>query len=646
MRVKVWFFSLALAFSVFLVGCGESATPTPAITAVATGTPTLSPSPSPTSTATITPTATPTSLLSPTPTPTASPLPRLAVLEVRVTDAPARQVSKVLVTVDNIQVNSAMGETEAGWNTVVDEAKTFDLIAIAGVEEFLGSAELDPGRYNQIRLDVVEVQVTVDGEEQAATVPSGKLRIVGGFDLTAGETTVLTLDFDAEKSIVLRGKKEPLLKPVVHLLVRRSDEPLSEAATTGTVVTTFPLIIEDSRGEEFVFDAPPERIISLDSASAEILFLLGEGDRLVGAHNFLSYPPEAATIEKVGSAFALNLEKIVELEPDLVYTFFESPVADLEDINLRVLYLEEPRTLEGIADTIRMWGDITGNQAAAESAVADYETRLKDLDAKIASLGEGPRIWHDLTSFFTAGKGSLIDHVYTRLGAQNIAGDIEGFPQLSPEVIVERDPEVIVTTDAEYEENILNNPAFADVSAVKNNRVVPILGELQGDFLSIAGPRMIDWTEELARLLYLDFAITLYQGEELLGATDLRLSDLRLKPVVLNFWAGLAPPSRGEMPELQAFYDEFGDRVTMLGVDIGPFVGLGSREDAQRLLAELGVTYPAGFPPDDRVLRLFKIIAMPTTLFIAAEGEIFRNWSGVLNREIVTEITQEMLAGS
>lgn len=61
-------------------------------------------------------------------------------------------------------------------------------------------------------------------------MPSGRLRLVGTFELTADETTLVTLDFDAEKSVVLRGNMAPLLKPVVKLLVRRSDEPLTAAA--------------------------------------------------------------------------------------------------------------------------------------------------------------------------------------------------------------------------------------------------------------------------------------------------------------------------------------------------------------------------------------------------------------------------------
>lgn len=140
-----------------------------------------------------------------------------------------------------------------------------------------------------------------------------------------------------------------------------------------------------------------------------------------------------------------------------------------------------------------------------------------------------------------------------------------------------------------------------------------------------------------------DFEFTLYQGEEVLGAADLRLADLRGKPVVLNFWAGLCPPCRAEMPELQRFPEEFKDQVTIIGVDIGRFTGLGSRQDAQNLLRELNVTYPAGFTNEGDILRNYTVLEMPTTVFITSEGEIFEQVAGALTRETLTTIVERLL---
>jgi len=141
-----------------------------------------------------------------------------------------------------------------------------------------------------------------------------------------------------------------------------------------------------------------------------------------------------------------------------------------------------------------------------------------------------------------------------------------------------------------------------------------------------------------------DFSFTLYQGESKLGAATLDLSSLRGRPTVLNFWAGLCPPCRAELPDLQDFYDEFNERVTLISIDLGQFTGLGTQEDAKKLLSELGITYPAGFTDDNNVVRGYKVLSMPTTVFITSQGEIFRKWNGALNREALTKVTTEMLA--
>ncbi len=139
------------------------------------------------------------------------------------------------------------------------------------------------------------------------------------------------------------------------------------------------------------------------------------------------------------------------------------------------------------------------------------------------------------------------------------------------------------------------------------------------------------------------FTFTLYNGEAELGANRVNLSDLRGKPVILNFWAALCPPCRAEMPEFERFYKEFKDRVRVIGIDVGQFTGLGSQDEARRLLGELGITYPTGYAEDDSVLRAFRVFAMPTTIFINAKGEIIRRWNGVLSRETLTAVTTKML---
>ena len=141
-----------------------------------------------------------------------------------------------------------------------------------------------------------------------------------------------------------------------------------------------------------------------------------------------------------------------------------------------------------------------------------------------------------------------------------------------------------------------------------------------------------------------DFDITLFQGQETVGGEQVSMSQLLgTQPIVLNFWAGLCPPCRAEMPDLQEFYDEFSDSVLLLGVDLGQFIGLGSPEDAQELLDELRVTYPAGSTNDAGVIPDYRVLGMPTTVFIDGNGKIFNKWTGALNLDVLREQTTEML---
>ena len=193
-------------------------------------------------------------------------------------------------------------------------------------------------------------------------------------------------------------------------------------------------------------------------------------------------------------------KKLWRLEPDLLYTFYSGSLADLENLGIKVLYLEEPQNVEGIPERIRMWGQITGNVEGAEKVAADFETRVKNLEDRLASVEKGPRVFHDDSEFFTRGPDTLLGRVYSLLKAQNIAEG--GYGQLSPEVIVDRDPEVIITTFSEGLPAIKDNPVLQGVSAVREGRVYAV--DAEATSISVAGPRFVEAIEQLARLIHPD----------------------------------------------------------------------------------------------------------------------------------------------
>ena len=142
-----------------------------------------------------------------------------------------------------------------------------------------------------------------------------------------------------------------------------------------------------------------------------------------------------------------------------------------------------------------------------------------------------------------------------------------------------------------------------------------------------------------------DFPIETYPGEEFAAGTELTFSHFFAdgKPVILNFWAGLCPPCRAEMPDFQEFDEQNRDRVTLVGVDIGQYLGLGNRDDAAELLKELGITYPTGLTSEATVTRHYNVLGMPTTVFLNPDGTVFRTWNGILTKEQLNDRADELL---
>ena len=142
-----------------------------------------------------------------------------------------------------------------------------------------------------------------------------------------------------------------------------------------------------------------------------------------------------------------------------------------------------------------------------------------------------------------------------------------------------------------------------------------------------------------------DFEFSMYQGEDVVQASELKVSEIfpSEKPVVLNFWAGLCPPCRAEMPGFQAVYDQYEDDFTLLGLDIGPFMGLGSHQDARKLLRDLGISYPAGYTHNRDAVTQFRITSMPTTIFFTPEGKVFRREEGFINQAQLANILELLL---
>ena len=127
------------------------------------------------------------------------------------------------------------------------------------------------------------------------------------------------------------------------------------------------------------------------------------------------------------------------------------------------------------------------------------------------------------------------------------------------------------------------------------------------------------------------FTITMYQGQDAIGGETVTLEEVQDKgPLILHYFDVECEQCPGGLQVLQNFYAENQDGPTVLAVYVGHLTGKGNDEDAKRMLAETGATFPAGFTTDAFVIEEYDLEAMPSTSFYKGNGHFRSKVSGGL----------------
>ncbi len=128
---------------------------------------------------------------------------------------------------------------------------------------------------------------------------------------------------------------------------------------------------------------------------------------------------------------------------------------------------------------------------------------------------------------------------------------------------------------------------------------------------------------------------------ELFDGTSATFADFRGTPLVVNFWASWCPACVVELPEFQAVHERLGDEVTFLG-----FANADDRERAIALAEDTGVTYTLADDPNGEMFVEFGLFAMPSTVFVTADGIVHDTFGGQLDAEALSERIDELRAAS
>ncbi len=141
--------------------------------------------------------------------------------------------------------------------------------------------------------------------------------------------------------------------------------------------------------------------------------------------------------------------------------------------------------------------------------------------------------------------------------------------------------------------------------------------------------------------------LTTYTGQAEVG-DEFTLSDIVStgQPMVLNFWGGSCPPCEAEMPVLQKLWDAQQENVIVVGVDVGRYKDLGDSDDARRLIAKLGITYPTAFASDAKIVGDWGVESMPSTYFVLPDGKVQSKWLGAITSARLSDRVRDLLAAS
>lgn len=275
-----------------------------------------------------------------------------------------------------------------------------------------------------------------------------------------------------------------------------SDTTVAEAATEESA---FPVTVGD-----LTLEAKPERIVSLSPTATEMLYAIGAGSQVVAVDEFSNYPEEAAALGTALSGFEPNIEAISGYEPDLVIISYDpgSLVEQLGALGIPVFAANATMDLAGTYEQIEQLGALTGNLDAAVQLTGQMQA---DIDVAIASV-EAPEqpltYYYELdNTYYSVTSNTFVGQIFALFGLSNIADGVEegnDYPQLSAEVIVSADPDLIFLADTkccgQTAETVAARDGWAQMKAVTSGGVV----ELDDDVASRWGPRIVELVEAIA----------------------------------------------------------------------------------------------------------------------------------------------------
>jgi iron complex transport system substrate-binding protein len=261
--------------------------------------------------------------------------------------------------------------------------------------------------------------------------------------------------------------------------------------------------LPQANGETLSLSAPATRIITLAPNLAELVFAAGAGDHLQAVVEYSDFPAAVLQIPRIGDAFRIDLERIIELQPDLVIAWKtgnpQAALQKLEKLGINVWQMEITRP-EEIADAVEIISLAAGTQAHGQAVAQQLRNKLSALSKENA--GKTPvAFFYQIAPrpLYTVNGRHIISRSMEICGGQNVFADLQALaPQVSRESVILANPQVMIAPEITGEPPALNVwEDWPHLQAVQNRAML----YLPADDISRAAPRLLDGIELACKLL-------------------------------------------------------------------------------------------------------------------------------------------------
>ena len=263
-----------------------------------------------------------------------------------------------------------------------------------------------------------------------------------------------------------------------------------ETTETTSASSTYPVTVGD-----LTLATQPMRIVSLSPTATEMLYAIGAGAQVVAVDDYSNFPAEAVALGTALSGYEPNVEAIAGYTPDLVIVAYDAGgiVDQLKSLSIPVFMAAAATSFEDVYSQIEQLGALTGNLENAVQLSGQMQTDIAAAVAEVQLPTTPITYFHELdNTLYSATSNTFIGQVYGLFGLKNIAdGVIDGndYPQLSAEVIVKANPDIIFISHSETPEVVAARDGWGRLKAVTNNQVI----SLPADIPSRWGPRLVEF---------------------------------------------------------------------------------------------------------------------------------------------------------